>query len=120
MDTILVLDDEKEIRNIIQKFLIKKGFQVFTAGSGEEALVIIEKGKPDLFILDKGMPGIGSAGVIRYLEEKNLHIPFIILTGSPAEPDILKDIKGADESDFLFKPVDLGILLEKVKQKLTI
>lgn len=113
---ILVVDDEAEICKILDKFLAKKGFQVMTAASGEEALASFSKERPDLVILDKKMPGIGGQAVLKEFKRQASGVPVIMLTGS---------INGADDKDVepgcdavLNKPVDLNVLLETVNRVL--
>ena len=118
MHKILVIDDEIEICKIIDKFLTKHGFMVSTAQSGEQGLELLNKEKFDLLIQDKRMSGIGGLGVLKELKEKKSAIPVIILTGSQDIAEAVDEVKDLGYDDFLFKPIDLNILLENVKRRL--
>lgn len=115
MHKILIVDDEEEIRRILQVFLSKKGFIVATAKSGEEALEAIEKEKNfDLLILDVKMPGMGGREVMRELEKRGLVIKTIVLTGSlSTEADFLQF---ESFRSLQLKPVNLSEFLTKINQ----
>ena len=114
MHKILTVDDEVEIVKIISAFLNKKGFQVLTAYSGEEALEVIAKEKPDLILLDKKMPGIGGRGVLKKLKEDGINIPVILLSGSLG----MEEMKELVNGEVLSKPIDLNELVERVNKRL--
>ncbi|MFH1652831.1 MAG: response regulator [Pseudomonadota bacterium] len=119
MKKILVVDDEELICNVLKKFLTLKGFEVFTALRGEEGLLLLEKEKPDLLIQDKRMQGIGGLGVLRELRKRKNDIPVVILTGSQDVDEItIGEIRQLGYDDFLFKPVDLDELLERINRRL--
>lgn len=118
MYKILAIDDEIEIIKIIQIFLTKKGFQVFTAESGEEGLAVLEKENPDLIILDKKMPGMGGRGVLKELQRRKINTPVIILSGSQDLPGHIGEIKEMGYNDILLKPIELNALLENVNKRL--
>jgi len=115
---ILVVDDEIEICKIIEKFLTKNGFKVLIAYNGEQGLEMLNKEKPDLLIQDKRMSGIGGLGVLKELKKRKSAMPVIILTGSQNIANTVDEIKELGYDDFLFKPLDLNILLENVKKRL--
>jgi two-component system response regulator MprA len=121
MPKILVVDDEKRIADIIDKFLTINGFDVMKTVGGEEAIEVLVSDAPiDMMLLDMKMPKVDGMDVIRKKEELGRKFPVLLLTGSvDAErfADELKE-KGFREEDILYKPVDLPVLLEKVKKKL--
>lgn len=116
MKKILIVDDEQDICRVLQLFLTKKGFDVFAAESGEEALELINKEKFDLLLLDVNMPGIGSKGVLIELEMKNQGTSVILITGAFTDLGILKDFRMI--KDIAYKPIELNALLEKLNQAL--
>jgi DNA-binding response OmpR family regulator len=121
MYRILVVDDEAEIAKVLEEFLIKSGFEIIKALDGEEAIEILSSDiKIDLLILDMKMPKVAGFDVIEEMEKINKKIPLIILTGSVDAEKYLVDFKklGYTMEDILYKPVDLFVLLDKVKNKL--
>ena len=99
---ILVVDDEKEIADLLEIYLISDGFEVLKAYNGEEGLRILEQEKVDLMLLDVMMPGIDGLEMCRRVrEDKN--IPIIIVSAKSQELDkILGLSTGAD--DYVSKP----------------
>ena len=102
--TILVIDDDPEARDIVERFLLKDGFEVATAGSGEEGLRFAHKLKPAAITLDVMMPDMDGWSVLRALKaDPILHdVPVVMLT--------IVDDKGKGytlgATDYLTKPVD--------------
>lgn len=118
---ILVVDDEKLVRTMLSDELATLGYEVFKAGSGEEALDIIGEISPDVILLDVIMPGLDGYEVCKMLKssEATLHIPVIMLTGLT---DKEAKIRGLDAGalDFLNKPVDMLELSVRLKNMLQI
>ena len=116
MAKILVVDDEEHIVMILKDSLEFSGFQVVTAYNGEEALEMVEKGRPDLIVLDIGMPKLDGWQVCRQLKAdfRTKKIPIIMLTARSAQIEELRGWEsGAD--DYLTKPCDYKVLLEKIE-----
>lgn len=113
---ILVVDDEKEIADLLEIYLISDGFEVLKAYNGEEGLKILEQEKVDLMLLDVMMPGIDGLEMCRRLrEDKN--IPIIIVSAKSQELDkILGLSTGAD--DYVSKPFNPLELMARVKSQL--
>lgn len=118
MYKILVVDDEEKITEYLGKFLIKKGFEVFKARNGLQALEIIDKETPDLLVLDERMPVLNGSGVLKGMAERKVRIPVIIISGSPKTPEAMDRFKSMGCEDILFKPIDLNIILEIINKKL--
>jgi two-component system alkaline phosphatase synthesis response regulator PhoP len=113
---ILVVDDEKDIRDMLSYNLSKEGYEVLTAAEGNAALNIVMNNAIALVILDIMMPGIDGYEVCRQIRsKKNLtHIPVIFLTAKSAEVDQILGLElGAD--DYVQKPVSPRILMARVK-----
>ncbi|MFQ5952551.1 MAG: response regulator transcription factor, partial [Candidatus Omnitrophota bacterium] len=117
--SILVIDDERKITEIIGDFLISKGFNVEKAYGGQEGLDIVE-GNPsiDLVILDMKMPGLDGMAVIKKLESLGKNIPILIVTGSIGLPHVIHS-QGIKCEGVLIKPVRLSKLLETIKEILS-
>jgi DNA-binding response OmpR family regulator len=111
--TILVVDDEKRLRDMLQAYLTQEGFRVVTAADGQEALFVARHEKPDLIILDLMMPKMGGYEFLRaYSKERDT--PVIILTAKLEEHDKVLGLElGAD--DYVTKPFSLRELAARVR-----
>ena len=115
MAKILVVDDEEHIVMILKDSLEFSGFQVVTAYDGLEALEVVARERPDLIVLDIGMPKMDGWGVCRQLKSnpKTKDIPVIILTAYAQASDRRKGVDlGADR--FITKPCDPTFLAEEI------
>lgn len=118
---ILVVDDEPDVREVIQSRLESEGYQVLTAENGVEALRLIQAEEPDLIFLDILMPKMDGYEVCRNLRESdNQNIkdtPIVIVTaqGMLVSEHILKSIMADDQ---IVKPFETEVLIEKVKEHL--
>lgn len=110
---ILVVDDEKEIRNLIEIYLKNEGYTVIKASNGEEALKVLEKEEMQLMILDIMMPKMDGMEVCRRVRE-HLNIPILMLSAKSEDMDKIAGIMtGAD--DYLTKPFNPLELSVRVK-----
>ena len=111
--TVLVVDDEKSIRDFVQKNLEVRNFRVSVASNGAEALDIFNSQNIDLVILDIMMPRLDGLETTRQIREIST-VPIIILTALGEETDKIRAFDlGAD--DYLTKPFGVGELLARVK-----
>ena len=113
---VLVVDDEPDIRELVQHHLEIEGFEVLSAPDGEKGLFLIQNELPDLIILDLMLPGIDGLEVCRKLNniESTSDIPIIMLTAKGEEIDIIKGLAyGAD--DYVTKPFSPRVLMARVK-----
>ncbi len=113
---ILVVDDEKDIIELVGFNLTRNGYEVTTVMTGEDALSRARSENPDLIILDLMLPGIDGLDVCRILrnEPKTAGTPIIMLTAKGEEADIVTGLElGAD--DYITKPFSPRILLARVK-----
>ncbi len=100
--TILVVDDEEGIVEILEMNLIKAGYSVLVANSGTAALKMAKIGNPDLVLLDVGLPDINGFEVCRTLREES-DIPVLMVTARGEDPDRVGGLEaGAD--DYILKP----------------
>ena len=108
---ILVVDDEIEILRALQRSLTAHGFEVFTASSGEEALEAIVHHRPDLMLLDLGLPGISGLEVCKRVRADS-NLPIIVLSVKDAERDKVQALDlGAD--DYVPKPFGIDEVLDR-------
>ena len=111
--TILVVDDEQKVLDVIQPYLEKEGFQVITAKTGKEALQKIDTDAPQLVVLDWMLPEMSGLEVCREVR-KDSNIPIIMLTAKTEEPDRIMGLEsGAD--DYITKPFSLRELSARIR-----
>ena len=111
---ILVVEDEKDLNNIITKHLKKNNFSVDSVFNGEEALEYLDYGTYDLIILDIMLPKVNGYEVIKKLRENKNEIAVLMLTARDSIEDKIKGLDlGAD--DYLIKPFDFGELLARIR-----
>ena len=113
-ETILVVDDEPLVRDLLIRFLGMRGFRVSGAASGQEALELVDSLKPDLLLLDLAMPEMMGVDVIRALQARAYPGGIVVLTGSQNQED-LQETWELGVQEVLFKPVDLDRLLTAVQ-----
>jgi two-component system KDP operon response regulator KdpE len=113
---ILVVDDENPIRRFLRVVLGAQGYSVFEAANGQEALNSVLTNRPDLIILDLGLPDIEGVEVTRRLREWS-QTPIIILSVREGESDKIAALDaGAD--DYLVKPFGTGELMARIRAAL--
>ncbi len=113
MKKILVVEDEKDIQNIIKAFLENAGYKVETADDGLDAINFIQKNNYDLILLDIMLPKIDGFTVCEMIR-KNSNIPIIILT---ALTDEESQLKGFDKlaDDYITKPFSMPVVLKHIE-----
>jgi CheY-like chemotaxis protein len=113
-EKVLVVDDERQIRNLLKEFLTSEAYEVILASNGKEAIDITEREHPEVILLDLKMPGIGGIEVCQRLKEdpKTQFIPIIVVTGYVDNKTHAIEA-GAD--DFIHKPINLSELGFRVK-----
>ncbi|HON88472.1 MAG TPA: sigma-54 dependent transcriptional regulator [Spirochaetia bacterium] len=115
--TILIADDEKNIRNGIAEYLEAEGYETLTAEDGKEAISIINKGSVDLVITDLKMPNVNGMEVLNYVVSHFPTMPVIILTGHGTVEDAVQAMRiGA--FDFISKPLNLEHLVMLIQRAL--
>jgi DNA-binding response OmpR family regulator len=121
--TILVVDDEKNIRMLFEDELVEAGFQVITAENGTEGLRLALQAKPDLILLDIKMPDMHGVEVLQKLREEDKTTPVIMITAHGARSTVSRSMtewairsKELNIADYITKPVDLDELITKIKQ----
>jgi len=114
--TVLVVDDEEAILELVELHLRKEGLGVYTAGSGEEALQVLRTHPVDLVILDLMLPGINGLEVCRRMKasEATAQLPVLMLSARSDETDIVVGLElGAD--DYVTKPFVPKVLVARVR-----
>lgn len=119
MKKILIADDEKNMRWILEKSLKEKGFDVIEAKDGEEAFNFFIDGEPDIVILDYKMPKIDGMEVLKRIKKVNENIPVIMITAHGSTDSAVEAMKlGA--SDYISKPFDVNELNIAISKALNI
>lgn len=113
MKKILVVEDDSSIHSILEEMLKQENYDVLSAYSGTEALMLLEKNTPDLILLDLMLPGLNGEEIIR----KKNHIPIIVLSAKIAKEDKVECLlNGAN--DYITKPFEKEELLARIKVQL--
>jgi len=109
-----VVDDEPQIAEIVRDYLRLAGFEVIVAGDGVHALEAARGRRPDLVVLDLGLPGLDGIEVCRRLRDAGNGVPILMLTARAAVADRVEGLDaGAD--DYLVKPFALDELLARIR-----
>ena len=115
----LVVDDDDGLREYLQALASSRGFQVYCAPSGEEAIATLERSRPDLVTLDLVLPGMDGLETLKQLRERLPEVPVIMLSGHGQARSIVEAMKlGA--ADFLRKPFEveeLEVAFQKALEK---
>ena len=112
--TVLIVEDEKSIVDIVRFNLEKEGYAVLTAYDGETGLAMALEKNPDIVLLDVMLPKMIGFDVCRILREKGSSVPVIILTAREEEADKVQGLEiGAD--DYITKPFSMRELMARVK-----
>jgi two-component system KDP operon response regulator KdpE len=113
---VLVVDDEPPIRKLLRVGLTTQGYEILDAPNGKAALELIAQ-KPDLVILDLGLPDIDGLELLRRLREKNESVPIVVLSSRDAEAAKVQALDlGAD--DYVTKPFGMEELLARIRTAL--
>jgi two-component system, OmpR family, alkaline phosphatase synthesis response regulator PhoP len=114
--SVLIVEDEEDIRELVSYHLLKEGYQVAGVASGEEALAVAESQPPDLILLDLMLPGVDGSMVCRRLRENPTTegIPIVMLTAKGEEADVVAGLNlGAN--DYITKPFSPKVLLARIR-----
>jgi DNA-binding response OmpR family regulator len=111
--TVLVVEDERKLRDFVRSYLERAGFTVLSTGSGAEAIEMAIAASPDLVILDLGLPDVPGETVARELRDA-ISTPILMLTAKSAEEDRIRGLElGAD--DYVTKPFSPRELVLRVQ-----
>lgn len=115
-EKVLVVEDESDIRELLELHLLKEGYKVFTAKDGEEALEIFNKEKIDIALLDVMMPKVNGFKVIKSIREVS-DIPIIFITARGEEEDKILGL-GLGADDYVSKPFSPSEVIARVQAHL--
>lgn len=113
MINLLIVEDDKSLRRLMEVFLKKNGFEVFSAENGEKAIEMFNKSHIDLVLCDIMMPKVNGYELVKELRGFNYDLPIIMITAKESLQDKKKGfLVGAD--DYMVKPIDLDELLLRI------
>jgi len=111
MKTVMIVDDEKDIRDSVKTILEKEGYNVVTAVDGDDALKKVKVAKPDLVLLDIMMPGTPVKDIVPKLRTKVIYLSVVKIS------DLEKgELLGKNVCEFVEKPFDIKNLVSEVKK----
>ena len=112
--TVLLVEDERKLRELVRSYLERAGFTVLSTGSGAEAITLASAAAPDLVILDLGLPDVSGETVARELRAIAPPVPVLMLTAKSSEEDRIRGLElGAD--DYVTKPFSPRELVLRVQ-----
>ena len=118
-EVILIVDDEEDIRELVELNLRREGYQTLTCDTGERALELVDSKRPDLVVLDLMLPGVDGLEVCKRLKADpgTRQIPVVMLTAKGEEADIVAGLElGA--GDYVTKPFSGKVLVARVRRLL--
>ncbi len=111
---ILLVEDDLSITNALERALKRQGYSVNTVASGRAALLAIETDRPDLVVLDLGLPDMDGLDVLRQLRTRDVDLPVLLLTARAGLDDKVAGLdSGAD--DYLAKPFEMSELFARLR-----
>ncbi|MBL7071341.1 MAG: response regulator [Candidatus Omnitrophica bacterium] len=117
MPSILVVDSKKEIRDFAERFLKERNFEVFSAGTGEEAVDLTRERRPDIVLLEISMEGMGGLNVLRRIREVSARTKVIVVS-KVDDTNIMDEAKRLGVTAYLTKPILLNQLLDVVTRNM--
>lgn len=115
--TVLLVDDDERIRDILKSFLELRGFAVTSVGSGEAALQSIAEAPPRAVLLDMKMPGMDGLLTLKHIRVQQPNLPVVIITNMDEE-GLMQEAEVLGANDYLIKPFNLdhleAVLLTKI------
>lgn len=112
---ILIVDDQKGVRRLLEELFKKEGWDVQIAGDGKEAIHMVEELMPelDLILMDVKMPNMNGLEATRIIMERNFNIPIIMMTAY-GESEVVKQALDAGAKKCISKPFDIMVLRDMV------
>ncbi len=114
MVSILIVDDEPSVCEVLEDFLVQAGYDTGTAHTGEEALQILSRQHYDLMLLDLKMPGMGGLEVLKEIRRRSYHVGTVVITGVE-DLDLAREVIRSGAIDYLNKPFDLKMLATTIQ-----
>lgn len=113
-ETVLVVDDDDLVRDMLVQFFSLRGYRTLSAKDGRESLAMVEKNPPDIILLDLILPDLSGVDVLRRLRAMEFPGQIVIITGSSDE-ELLQEAWSLNPQEVVYKPIDLEKLLAIVQ-----
>ncbi len=110
---VLVIEDFRRVREVLDIFLIKAGFSVFSAANGKDGLVLAEREKPDLMLIDSQLPDLDGMEVIKRIRAYDKGVKLFLVSGLYAE-DLEKEALDNGATGFLSKSLGVEAIVKAV------
>ena len=117
MAKVLVIDDEQSIRDLLDRLLRRKGYDVVLAESGRQGLALLRQEHPDVVVLDLKMPEMDGLTVLRQIRSLNRSQPVIVLTGSRTA-EMEQQVRALGVTEYIAKGFSLHLLGDALKRLL--
>ena len=117
MAKVLVIDDEQSIRDLLDRLLRRKGYDVIVAESGQKGLECFRRARPDVIVLDLKMPEMDGLTVLRQIRSLNRSQPVIVLTGSRTA-EMEQQVRALGVTEYIAKGFSLHLLGDALKRLL--
>ena len=114
-DTVLIVDDEEDFREIMSMRMEARGFDVATAGSADQAMSLLDQKEFDAVVMDFQMPGTDGMKALKSIKAKKPEIQIFLLTGY-ATADKTMEAIDSGATDLLEKPADIETLSNKIRE----
>ncbi len=112
--TVLLVDDEADFLSVVARRLERRAMRIYSAGSGEEALAVLEEHPVDAVVLDVKMPGMDGIETLRRIKAAHPDVEVIMLTGH-ADLEVAISGMALGAFDYLLKPADIDELMFKLR-----
>lgn len=116
--SILVVDDDDDVREVLTRYLKRRGYIVEAAADGEQALAAVRHRDPDLMLLDIYLPKMSGLDVLYAMQEDHLHTRTIALSGIP-DDQMMQNSRELGAVAFMAKPFDFPTLTEQIDANLS-
>lgn len=114
MPHVLLIEDDALVRKLLEKRLQQAGWQVSTLRDGRDALEHCRQLRPDLLLLDLGLPHVDGLSVVETLRDQGIDLPILVLTAYEL-PHLRATVQGTGANDLVHKPYDPDALLERMQ-----
>ena len=115
--SVLVIDDDVRVRDMLKQFLEKKGYNVSVVKNGEEALHAVESDRPQMILLDVKMPKMNGVAALQEIRRVNADVPVMMITGQD-DLETVRECLRLGAFDCMLKPLDFEYLATSVRGKL--